>query len=422
MAGTDFKAKINELLATKAAKVETAKKLIDDGRFEDAAKINDELDAINDQLDTLRKLSDASEGIAAPMGELETAAPKADKPLHIYNSLGEQLRDIVDAARGNRVSDKLARVQDAMTHTTGNGGDGGFFIQEDFAGAIFETAAQTGDILSRVRRFPVSSNANRMTWLQANENDVSHSVYGGVQMYWAGEAETVAESKIRVKKLSLDLEKMMGFAFASNEMLEDVPFMSEYFGTCFSVAADRLLEESIVAGDGVGKPLGYMKSKALVTVEKDAQQAAGTITAQNILKMWERMPNRNRRNAVWVMHPDCESLLPELKIGDALVWMPEGGISGNAYQTLRGRPVVFTDQCSPLGTAGDVTLVDLSQYYLLYKGNVRQQWSVEVRFMTDESVFRVVFRCNGAPAVDTPIKIKNSTLLRSPFVALGDRK
>jgi len=419
VAGTDFKAKINALLEVKAAKIEAAKKLIDEGRFEDAAKINGELDEINSQLETLRKLADESEGAALPLGEDE---PKANKPVRIYNTLGEQLRDIVDAARTQRAPDRLARLQDAMTHSTGVGGDGGFFIQEDFAETIFETAAQAGEILSRVRRFPVSSNANRMTWLQANENDISHSVYGGVQMYWAGEAETVAESKIRVKKLSLDLEKMMGFAFASNEMLEDVPFMSEYFGTCFSVAADRLLEEAIVSGDGVGKPLGFMKSKALVTVEKDAGQEPGTITAQNILKMWERMPYRNRRNAVWVMHPDCEALLPQLRIGETLIWMPEGGISGNAYQTLRGRPIIFSDQCSPLGTAGDVTLVDLSQYYLLYKGGVRQRWSVEVRFLTDESVFRVVFRCNGAPAIDTPIKIKNSTLPRSPFVALGDRK
>ena len=33
----------------------------------------------------------------------------------------------------------------------------------------------------------------------------------------------------------------------------------------------------------------------------------------------------------------------------------------------------------------------------------------------------MVFRCNGAPKVETPLTIKNSAKTRSPFITLADR-
>ena len=74
-----------------------------------------------------------------------------------------------------------------------------------------------------------------------------------------------------------------------------------------------------------------------------------------------------------------------------------------------------------LGAKGDIALVDLSQYLLLKKGSAKQDWSMHVEFLTDQMCFRMVLRCNGAPKVNAPLKIKNSTLTRSPFVTLAAR-
>ena len=53
----------------------------------------------------------------------------------------------------------------------------------------------------------------------------------------------------------------------------------------------------------------------------------------------------------------------------------------------------------------DVTLVDPFQYILLSKGTIKQDWSMHVEFLTDQMCFRVVFRCNGTPKVNSPLKI-----------------
>lgn len=254
-----------------------------------------------------------------------------------------------------------------------------------------------------------------------DETDVSASVFGGVQMYWASEGATVAASRPKFKEMKLDLEKMMGFAYATDELLQDAAFMSGFFGTAFLVATNRLMEDGIIAGDGEGKMTGIMKSGALITVDAESGQAAETLNAQNILKMWSRALMSGRKNMVWLMHPDLEDQLPQLMLGDKLIWMPEGGISGAQYQTILGRPVIFNDNCQAIGTKGDVLLADLKQYMLLKKGTAKQDWSMHVEFLTDQMCFRMVLRCNGTPKVTVPVTLKNSRRTRSPFVTLAAR-
>jgi len=50
------------------------------------------------------------------------------------------------------------------------------------------------------------------------------------------------------------------------------------------------VNDAILNGDGVGKPLGILNAGCTVTVSKESSQAADTVKAQNIAKMWSRMP------------------------------------------------------------------------------------------------------------------------------------
>ena len=264
-----------------------------------------------------------------------------------------------------------------------------------------------------------------MRWVSADETDISASVFGGVQMYWAAEGATVAASKPQLKEMKMDLEKMMGIAYATDEMLTDAAFMTGFFGTAFALAAERLLVSGVIAGDGEGKPKGFLKSKALITVDTEPGQAAGSFLGANAVKMQARAMPRNRERLVWLMHPDVEELLPFLSIqnGEAakFLWNPEGGLGNFDTQRVLNKPVLFDDSCSALGAAGDINLIDPFQYILLTKGTARQDWSVHVEFLTDQNCFRMVYRCNGAPKTDSTLTIKNSTKARRPFITLAAR-
>ena len=429
----DYMEKITELRAQKKGLKDQADTLVTEGKFEEASALADQMEAINKQIAGLEALANASREGSEPGydGVLHDGAGKPrdggkDSP-RPFASLGEQLKAICDF-RKNHIEDKrLQQVNNAALGTNeGTGADGGFLIQTDFAGQILESAVRQSALLNRLDRYTCSSAANAMRWLSVDETDVSKSVFGGVQMYWASEAGTVAASKPSFREMKMDLEKMMGFAYATDEMLTDAAFMTGFFGNAFTLAADRLLTEGVITGDGVGKPLGLLHSKALVTVDKETSQGAGTFTGANAIKMQARAMPRNRDRLVWLMHPDVEEQLPYLAIqsGEAakFLWNPEGGLGNFDTQRVLNKPVLFEDSCSALGSKGDILLVDPYQYILLTKGTAKQDWSIHVEFLTDQSCFRMVFRCNGAPKASKPLTIKNSAKTRSPFVALADRK
>lgn len=426
----DFMAKINELRAKKSDLLQKVDALTEAGNTEELEKVSSQMEDYNRQIQALEKLASASAARAEPMDGGDPGDPSngggdpgAKKPkVTPFASLGEQLQAVVKAAKTHEVDKRLLEVNNAIqgaNETTG--ADGGFAVQEDFAGMILETAVQTGQILSRVDSYTVGANSNAAKWLMVDETDVSASVFGGVQMYWASEGATVLASRPKFKEMKLDLEKMMGFAYATDELLQDAPFMTGFFGRAFAVATDLLLEDGVVAGDGNGKMLGFLKSKSLITVGKETGQAAGTLTAENILNMWQRALVKGRSDSVWLIHPDLESQLPKLKLCDDLIWMPEGGLSGGMYQTILGRPVIFTDSMMAQGSEGDVALVNLKEYMLLRKGTAKQDWSMHVEFLTDQMCFRIVLRCNGAPKRSAPVKIRHSSQTRSPFVTLAAR-
>ena len=422
----DYFKKITELKNEKKQLIEKADALIAENKFGDElSTIQNDIKAKAAAIDQLTEQAAVSAAGAQvhESNEGDGGVKNEKKPLHIFNSLGEQLQAIKNAAKTpDRVDERLYKVHNAvMGGNTNVGEDGGFAIQEDFAGNILESAVTTGEILSRVDTYTCSANSNSVRWMTAKETDLSEGVFGGVKMFWADEGETVAATKPQFREARLELEKMMGFAYATDELLQDASFMTSLYGKAFTVASRRLLEDAIIHGDGEKKPLGIMNSDALVQVAKAADQAAGTITADNIFAMWQRSLFQNRSKMIWLAHPDTEMQLQKLTFNDEAIWMPEGGLSASPYQRVLGRPVIYDDNMAALGAKGDIALVDLSQYLLLKKGSAKQDWSMHVEFLTDQMCFRMVLRCNGAPKVNAPLKIKNSSLTRSPFITLAAR-
>lgn len=428
----DFMEKITELRAKKKSLADQAGALVKEGKFEELDSITDQMEGINKNIQSLERSLEASRAGAEPLGGYDgllhdgKSGGEPRDGVRPFASLGDQLQAIVAVAKSHTADKRLIQVNNAVLGANeGTGADGGFALQEDFTGTIIESAVRHSELLNRLDRYTCSSPANSMRWVSADETDISTSVFGGVQMYWAAEGATVAASKPQLKEMKMDLEKMMGIAYATDEMLTDAAFMTGFFGTAFSLAAERLLVSGVIAGDGEGKPRGFLNSKALITVDAEPGQAAGSFLGANAIKMQARAMPRNRERLVWLMHPDAEELLPYLSIqsGEAakFLWNPEGGLGNFDTQRVLNKPVLFDDSCSALGAKGDINLIDPFQYILLTKGTARQDWSVHVEFLTDQNCFRMVYRCNGAPKTDSTLTIKNSTKKRSPFITLADR-
>lgn len=343
-----------------------------------------------------------------------------------FKNFGEQLLAVKNAATQGIRDPRLDYINNAASGMNeGLGSEGGFVVQTDFATAMMESAAKAGNILPLVDRYEIGGRANGVKWMDIKETDVSTTVFGGVQVYWAGEATAVTKSKPELVEKELKLEKLMGMAYATYELDQDSgDFISQLYTRAFSLGIQRKLEEAVIAGTGVGTPIGVLKAGALVTIAKEANQAADTVVWENLSKMYNRALNKDQiAKYVWLAHPDVAEQLDFLSFpvgtGGVPVYLPAAQVG--SVSTLKGRPVIETDHCSALGDAGDILFVDLSDYMLITKGGVQADTSMHVLFLQAENAYRFIFRANGMPKRPASVKLKNSNNNRSSYVALADR-
>ena len=338
-----------------------------------------------------------------------------------FSSFGEQLMAAYRAAMpGGKVDERLStRAASGLNETTPS--DGGFLVQQDFVTELLKKTYETGILASKVKKIPISTNANGMKINAIDEDSRANgSRWGGVQTYWEGEADEITASKPKFRQMELSLKKLTGLCYATDELLQDAAALEAVIRQAFAEEFGFKIDDAILSGSGEGEPLGILNSGAIVTVAKEASQT-DTITVENLIKMWNRLWSRSRANAVWYINQELEPYLYTLKIGDKPVYIPAGGLSEKPYGTLFGRPVVPIEQCSAAGEVGDIILADIGQYLLIDKGGIKSASSIHVRFLYDENVFRFIYRVDGKPIWTKPLTPYKGSATVSPFVTLAKR-
>lgn len=338
-----------------------------------------------------------------------------------FASFGEQLMAAYRAATpGGKVDERLTtRAASGLNESTPS--DGGFLVQQDFVTELLKRTYETGILASKVKKIPISTNANGMKINAIDEDSRANgSRWGGVQTYWEGEADEITASKPKFRQMELSLKKLTGLCYATDELLQDAAALEAVIRQAFAEEFGFKIDDAILSGSGEGEPLGILNSGAIVTVAKEASQTE-IITVENLIKMWNRLWSRSRANAVWYINQELEPYLYTLKIGDKPVYIPAGGLSEKPYGTLFGRPVVPIEQCSAAGEVGDIILADIGQYLLIDKGGVKSASSIHVRFLYDENVFRFIYRVDGKPIWTKPLTPYKGSATVSPFVTLAKR-
>lgn len=308
----------------------------------------------------------------------------------------------------------------------GTGALGGFLVSTDQRMDIMSRVYDVGELLQRASMFRVSANSNAMTFnADAETSRVDGSRRGGVRGYWLAEAGTKTASYPEFRQIELKLKKCAALVYATDELLADASALESYIMRIMPEELRFIVEDAMVNGTGVGMPLGILASGCLVSVGKETGQAAATIVAENVNKMWARMWAPSRRNAVWLYNQDCEPQLRLMQIpvgtGGVAVYVPPGGFSAAPYGTIFGRPCIPCEYAATLGTQGDIILADLSEYYMIEKGGIEAASSIHVNFVYDETVFRFVYRVDGQPAWNSALTPFKGTNTLSPFVVLDTR-
>jgi HK97 family phage major capsid protein len=354
----------------------------------------------------------------------EQPGTPAAKP---FASLGEQLIAVARSSMGNfRQDPRLVRAAISGTGETAPA-DGGFLVHKDFSDLLLQRTYEMGQISQRVFRVPISANSNGVKINAIDEDSrVDGSRWGGVLAYWQNEADTMNATKPKFRQIQIQLQKLTGLCYATDELLQDASALEAVIMQTFPQEFTFKVEDAIINGTGSGQPLGIINSGAVLQVAKDGADSGATVSTPDVLSMWSRCWGRSRQNAVWLVNQDVEPKLYPLTLGSGtavqLLYTPPGTRdNGGQYGLLLGRPVIPVEYCATLGTPGDIILADFSQYVMSDKGAPQAASSIHVRFLNDETTFRFTYRVDGQPVWKKPLTPKNGSNTYSPFITLATR-
>jgi HK97 family phage major capsid protein len=267
--------------------------------------------------------------------------------------------------------------------------DGGFTVSEEFDAAIASYAAEESVVRSRAYVVTMKKLTKKLPKL-----DQGSSVFGGVTMAWADEAEAATPSSPKFKQVVLTAHKMIGLTTASSEILEDSDVdMANYLVQLFGMAAVHFEDTAFLTGDGDAKPTGIISTLGACPVVKRA--VANQVSDADMKALKNKVPASLRKNGVYIMDTTAIEYVEGLKdtTGRPL-WQPS--ISEGRLPTYGGYPVVETEKLSTLGTKGDVVFANLGLGYAIGdRRGLEVAASIHSKFNTDEIEFRLTKRVDG---------------------------
>lgn len=428
------------------------KQEIKDIRAELAAEIDKGMEMAKNRAITLESIKAQSDKVddlqireALLVQALNTAEGKENPPQSKklgqnggFRSLGEFASAVHNACTLNATVDSRLVRNDASGANETTGADGGYLVPPDYAAGVIDLIQEQSILLPQARRVTIAGNRLIEAYLVESKRDDGHR-HGGVLAYWKGEAQQYKASKPTFGERTTQLDKLTAICPVTEELLMDEPAIESTLDTKVAQEFAWKADAAIFGGSGSGSmPLGMVMpttNTALVTVDKESGQAAGTVNVQNILKMWNRMPAQCRANAKWYINQDLELQLMQLMMGTDTVatsdsgvtvsfggplWLPAGAY-GNENGKLLGRDVIPLEQAAAVGAVGDIAFLDATQYLIVERAGINKQTSMHMYFDTDEVAFKFSWRVGGRPDWMTAITGANSTIARSPYVALAAR-
>jgi HK97 family phage major capsid protein len=344
--------------------------------------------------------------VAAGVKQHRVEVPDKSKQLGFFGRQLQAVRSFFAEGGFAHISGEDRNVlEPMMAAATGMGSDvssdGGFLVAPDRSTTIMQRMYDTGQILSRVNRIPVSASSNGIQLPAIDETSrADSSRYGGIVSGWLGQGSTFASvaGKPRFRIMDLKLRKVGAFLYATDELLADSVALESWINKYLPLELTFRVENAIVNGTGSNQPLGLLNSGAVITVTR---VKASHVTSVDLQAMLARMWAPLRSQAVFLIDQSVETDLAVLSIpiGTAGVpdplYRPMGSVSGQVYATYAGIPIIPVEHCAALGTSGEIILVALPEYTLIDKGGVEQAVSMHVAFITDEQVFRFVQRVDG---------------------------
>ena len=355
---------------------------------------------------------------------------KYDKAV-VEHAYGLFIKDVMKAGTtGEKHSEKLDKWV-ASYKAAGSGleaGDdalGGFLLAPMFSTQFLSDQLEQSVV--RPGATIVRGDARSVQFPMIDGRDHSSGkLFGNMDAYWEAENATLTASRPAFEKTELVKKKLTVLVHVSAEMQRWSPIMTgSMLAPMMSQVVSWKEDNAFINGSGAGDPLGLLNCGATESQAAETGQTAATIVYDNVLNMRSKLWVLNRGSVVWLANPDIIPQLAKMSLtigtGGAAAYSPANVVAGQAFDSLMGFPIRYTEKCSALGTVGDLILTDLSAY-TIFDDSAGPEFatSAHIKFLEAQESLRMLKFVDGQCRVRSAFSPDNGND-KSPIVTLATR-
>jgi len=293
---------------------------------------------------------------------------------------------------------RSADVDDDATLRTGNLGEARSF---EFAPEKRDgTKAGNPNVLSRTlygqliaqaveRSAIMRGGATTFTTSDANPMDFT-VITGRATAAIVGEGQPVPESYPTTVQRSMGGFKyghgaVVSYEFATDQVLDLVGFLVSDAGPAIGDAMGR----HFLTGTGTGQPRGILTDASPATATFALTDTDSKVS-DALIDLFHEVPSSYRKDAKYVVNDLRAAQMRKLKDANGqYLW--QSGLTVGAPDSFNGK-VVESDDGMPVDK---ILFADLSKYRVRFAGALRVDRSVDVKFSTDQIVYRFLQRADG---------------------------
>ena len=269
------------------------------------------------------------------------------------------------------------------------------------------------DVYSLVRQLPMTSDTLKVPVL--NQAGVSpsggqSSFYGGITFAFDSEDDDANDTEPVFTTATINSGRLTGCTIQTLEFQQDNVYGETQLVEDFRKAYRDCMSYNIL--QGASSITGLIDHAATVDIVRGT---ASDITWTDVVSMLARRASV-AGNWSWVVSPTAYSKLLELE--------SSGGfplVQPQLHNSLYGLPIIQTEHCKALGTAGDLLLLNGQMGYVF--GNRMQaeiSFSDHVGFVKSRRYWKLVARVGGLPVHADTITLADGSTEASDLIQLGD--
>jgi HK97 family phage major capsid protein len=340
-----------------------------------------------------------------------------------------------------KVKNSEGVVSRTGTESMSGGATYGYFIKPEILSGYFEIAMEDSLIEPYAFNVPVGT-TNEVNWPALDQYFTptagQSAATAGVQVYRKSEIRQRQASDAKLRNITLKINDLTAFTSVSRDLVADNYIaITTLLPSLFMKAMAFTKDYEFLNAQGGDRPIGLRNSAALLTVNRGT---ASHIYFPDLLKMLSIFDQSRLKSAMWIAHQSTytelaaikdssgtfafqpNALITQAAMFSAISGTKSGGMNFAAQGTLHGLPIRFTsDKLEILGTAGDLMLIDPSQYGVANRSGIEVGVSDQFLFDQDQLCYKWKLRNDGQSLWSGPrlsTTPAGGLFKTSPFVTL----